>query len=448
MLFKRHLGSTKPIKQYSDVAFAMIPADMRFVGDEFKNYICAICMEICRKPRQCKDGHLFCFDCLKQQIEHNPSCPSCRNEIALDNISRNLVAEKQIENLLVWCRYHFELGENEECLFSEDGCTESLLSINLAAHEKQCLYAWTNCPYSDKCGKVRKKNRSEHEVECTYRTTACEYCYCLVQLSSISEHQLECKSGPVQCSHCDEELTRGNLSTHEKENCLEFFVECPYKCAELVKRKDLKEHNKEYIAQHLDCIREDIHEKHNSELKQRDERIKELNGKIDILNKKIQALSEGATIQWKIKWKTIEQENYVQESFCFEDVNLTIWLYPDGDTLESKGFLSLFIFYEHDDVPEKEFIFFRKNDKQVTKQEYVKKLKYYFEVVNFQDSLHNTRSGDIVFSLYPNRGASLMKGERKMIDRDLISKESGFLNEEGELCITLHMDHSKTTISL
>lgn len=114
---------------------------------------------------------------------------------------------------------------------------------------------------------------------------------------------------------------------------------------------------------------------------------------------------EGALIQWKVKWKKIENESYVQESFWFEDVNLyvfhyhlilmlselnftlrcdlhqsrilllfrlfsisdilrTIWLYPNGDTLESNGFISLFIFYEHD-APEREFSFFQKKDKQV-----------------------------------------------------------------------------------
>jgi len=431
MFFKgTKLGSTKPIKQYSEVAFAMIPAEMRFVGNDYVSYICSICLEICRKPRQCKDGHLFCYQCIEQQIEHNPSCPLCRTDITLENISRNLVAEKQIENLPVWCRYHFELGDtSEDWRFSENGCNESLLSINLAAHEKKCTYAWTSCQYSEKCGKIRKKNKSEHESECIYRTTNCEYCYCLVQLPLINEHQLECKAGPVTCSYCHEELTRGNLETHEKENCLEFNIECPYKCSEKVKRKDLKQHNKEFVAEHLDFIHEDLHQKHNFELTERDDRIKELNLKVDILNKKIQALSEGALIQWKIKWKKIEGESYKQESFWFEDVNLTIWLYPNGDTIESNGYISLFIFYEHD-VPEKEFSFFHKNDKQAAKQEYIKKLKYYFEIVNFQDGLQNIRSGDILFSLYPNRGASLMKGERKMISHDLISKESGFLNEE------------------
>lgn len=204
---------------------------------------------------------------IQQQIEHSPTCPLCRQEISLENISRNLVAEKQSENLAVWCRYHFEFGENEECLVSELGCKETLLSINLAAHEKQCPYAWTNCPYSDKCGKIRKMNRTEHERECIYRTTECEYCYCLVQLPLLNEHQQECKAGPTQCNYCGEELTRGNLSAHEIEICMEFPIDCPYKCTEKIKRKDLKQHNKEYIAEHLEYIREDIEQKHNFELK-------------------------------------------------------------------------------------------------------------------------------------------------------------------------------------
>jgi len=449
MFFKGHHSSTtKQIKQYSDVvSLKMIPAEMRFVSSDFTNLVCGICFEICNKPRQCKDGHLFCYQCIQQQIEHNPSCPLCRTEITLENIGRNLVAEKQAENLLVWCRYHFELGENEEWFVSEMGCNEALLSINLAAHEKQCAYAWTSCPYSEKCGKIRKKNRSEHESECVFRTIQCDFCYCLVQLSMINEHQRECKAGPVQCKYCDEEMTRGNLASHEVDNCLEFNIDCPYECAEKVKRKDLKQHHKDFVAEHLDYMRDNIHQKHNLELTERDDRIRELNLKVDILNKKIQSLSEGALIQWKIKWKNIEDENYIQESFWFEDVNLTIWLYPNGDTLESNGFISLFIFYEHD-VPENEFSFFHKNDRQVTKKEYIKKLKYYFEIVNFQDGLQNIRSGDILFSLYPNRGVSLMKGERKMISHDLISKETGFLNEEGELCINLHLDHTKTSIIL
>jgi uncharacterized protein YchJ len=225
------------------------------------------------------------------------------------------------------------------------------------------------------------------------------------------------------------------------------MIDCPYQCAEKVKRSNLKQHNKEYIVEHLDYMREDIHRKHNAELMARDERIRDLNQKVEILNKKIQSFSEGALIQWKIKWKNIEKENYMQESFWFEDVNLTIWLYPNGDTVESQGFISLFIFYEHD-VPEREYIFFHKNAKQVPKQEYIKKLKYYFEIANFQDNLQNVRSGDILFSLFPNRGASLMKGERKMISRDLLSKEAGFLNNEGELCINLHMDHTKSSVLL
>jgi hypothetical protein len=38
-----------------------ISLDKRYIGTEYKNYICSICMDVCQKPRQCKDGHLFCF---------------------------------------------------------------------------------------------------------------------------------------------------------------------------------------------------------------------------------------------------------------------------------------------------------------------------------------------------------------------------------------------------
>lgn len=204
---------------------------------------------------------------IQQQIEHSPTCPLCRQEISLDNISRNLIAERQSENLQVWCRYHFEFGENDECIVSEMGCNETLLAINLAAHEKQCTYAWTNCPYSDKCGKIRKKNRSEHERDCIYRTTECEYCFCLVQLPLLNEHQLQCKAGPTQCNYCGLEMTRANLATHEMEACLEYPIECPYKCTEKIKRKDLKQHNKDYSAEHIEFLREDIQQKHAMELK-------------------------------------------------------------------------------------------------------------------------------------------------------------------------------------
>jgi len=82
------------------------------------------------------------------------------------------------------------------------------------------------------------------------------------------------------------------------------------------------------------------------------------------------------------------------------------------------------------------------------KRIYIKKLKYYFEIVNHLQESKNERSYDITFSLYPNRGESLMKGNRTMMKNNLISKETGFLNEEGELWINTHIDHIKTSVIL
>jgi hypothetical protein len=104
--------------------------------------------------------------------------------------------------------------------------------------------------------------------------------------------------------------------------------------------------------------------------------------------------------------------------------------------------------------------------------EHVKKLSYYFEVVN-NDESSNIRSGDISFSLYPHRGGGLMKyasldpfsfflvfffpisyvysntirGERRMIRNQLISESNGFLTEKGELILRLHL-YTKTLINI
>jgi hypothetical protein len=59
-------ASKPPLKPFrttgEDKILPEIPIEVRFVGTEYKNYICSICIEVCNKPRQCKDGHLFCFE--------------------------------------------------------------------------------------------------------------------------------------------------------------------------------------------------------------------------------------------------------------------------------------------------------------------------------------------------------------------------------------------------
>jgi len=437
--------NTRPTTKQLLAFLFVIPFELRYKDSGiYKHYVCSICMDVCNMPRQCKDGHLFCFECIQRQIEHSPTCPECRQEITMGTISRNLVAEKQIENLLIWCRYHFEFGENKEWIISESGCNESMSVLNLPTHEKQCQYAWFPCPFSLKCGKIRKKDMIDHEKDCKYRTIICEFCLSSVQLFMLEDHLSDCTDVPIKCSYCsDFPIKRGKIENHENYICPEFLILCHYRCKERIKRKNLLEHDKEFVAEHLNFMRMEIIQQHEYEIQVRDKKIQELNMRVEFLNKKIQSLSEGGLIQWKLEWREIEKAAYIQRSFCFEEVYLTIMLYPDGDTEESSGYISLFLLHEPD-TRGPEFVFFQTKEKRIS----IKKLKYYFEIVNHLQESKNERSYDIVFSLYPNRGESLMKGNRTMMKNNLISKESGFLNEEGELWINIHIDHIKTFVIL
>jgi len=354
----------------------------------------------------------------------------------LESLSRNLIAEKQTENLLMWCKFHFDLAD--DWIPSDSGCPESFASYLLENHEKQCQFGWTSCRFSEKCEKIRRKDLKAHERDCISRTTDCQFCFAVMPYSLLLQHEQECPSSPVECTYCGMKLKLGELESHHQKDCEEKLIRCPYNCETLVRRKDMAQHNSLFVVTHMEYLRIDAEKKYESILQEKDTKIKDLNGKIDILNKKIQSLSEDAVIEWKLNWANAQSVTYLQESFQFDNLKLTLWLYPDGDTEESKGCLSLYLANE-----EKIFTFFKSS---ADGNEYVKKLSYYFEVVN-NDESSNIRSGDISFSLYPHRGGGLMKGERRMMRNQLISESNGFLTEKGELILRLHL-YTKTLVNI
>eukprot|EP01112_Ceratiomyxa_fruticulosa_P022670 TRINITY_DN838_c0_g1_i4.p1 TRINITY_DN838_c0_g1~~TRINITY_DN838_c0_g1_i4.p1 ORF type:complete len:552 (+),score=88.26 TRINITY_DN838_c0_g1_i4:182-1837(+) len=85
-----------------------IPLDLLIVDQETaKELQCGICLQLLSKPRQCKNGHLFCEACIRQSLDRNQECPSCRLPLKLEELARSLFVEKHIRNLKIWCKYHF-----------------------------------------------------------------------------------------------------------------------------------------------------------------------------------------------------------------------------------------------------------------------------------------------------------------------------------------------------
>lgn len=50
---------------------------------------CAICLCLIRKPRQCRNGHLFCAECIGTCIKKHPECPQCRCSLQESELARS-----------------------------------------------------------------------------------------------------------------------------------------------------------------------------------------------------------------------------------------------------------------------------------------------------------------------------------------------------------------------
>jgi hypothetical protein len=81
------------------------PAEILLLDQQLvKDLTCGICLQIITEPRQCSNGHLFCYECLQRSISATSSCPTCRCKLTEETISRSLIAEKQLRSCIVWCK--------------------------------------------------------------------------------------------------------------------------------------------------------------------------------------------------------------------------------------------------------------------------------------------------------------------------------------------------------
>jgi hypothetical protein len=104
---------------------------------------CPICYEVPQNGPifQCENGHFICCECRKQV----QTCPSCRGTMIK---SRNLFAEKALENL-----------------------------------SKSCKFGCNQLPKMD-----TRKNMEKHEKNCDWRNTKCPCCQTLISLKCLDEH--------------------------------------------------------------------------------------------------------------------------------------------------------------------------------------------------------------------------------------------------------------------
>jgi len=79
---------------------------------------CVICLLTLESPHSCKEGHLFCLECIKKWLYEKEICPCCKSILIKDFLNKSLLANSMLNKLKIICRNnHYDF--NIEGLFKK-----------------------------------------------------------------------------------------------------------------------------------------------------------------------------------------------------------------------------------------------------------------------------------------------------------------------------------------
>jgi len=365
------------------------------------------------KPRQCKNGHLFCLACILQSLEKNYECPQCRCSLKQEELARSLFVERHIRLLKIYCRYHFATSDDRNWFVDEDGCNETFTLETVQKHENECGYVPVHCQFSSSCTKLRKFNVEIHEKNCVFRPETCQHCKVDVQRNNMEEHMKSCGMVPVECTRCHEIVKRSELEKHRSNSCPDEEIPCQFHdmgCPKRLIRKDLAEHLREDFVDHMSLMKKGyddqlahIKQEYDLQLRLKEDRIRHL--------EKCSRDNE-TKVEWKVKnYNQVRKKSYIQsEKFSIAGFSWFIGFYTDGDNSESRGFISIYLFLDVSHIPK---------GKSIT-------LEYFLRFVNHKDPLESVKKE--FKTTFPIKGGQGW-GDRKAL-RNNILEQGGFLKED------------------
>ena len=252
---------------------------------------CIICTELPEEPQLTKCCvKTMCQKCIQKCKDKKQNCPNCRKNGF--QYSEDLRAKQRIHTLMTHC--------------PNDRCNWKGFLKDVNRHLATCQWQMVCC---DQCKetKVLKAHLESHKVEeCQYRRVACPMCkakreyniFKIIKLNIfaslkngahgfftyheiITNHYKECREWPCRCpNRCDSQLclTNQTLEAHLSNDCPEQAIACQFEsvqCKEMIKRKNMKQHLNEKMADHLSLLMKD-HAKLMSEHLQLKQKVTEL----------------------------------------------------------------------------------------------------------------------------------------------------------------------------
>ena len=270
--------------------------------DPDQEYLCPICDCVLRSPHltDCCGQH-FCEKCLNDWFwqKGRAICPHCRN--TRFNHIRYLPLKRKIDGFRVFCSNKGQgcqvvstVGELSshlgECPYSRvpcDKCRRSIMRQYLDIHRlHECPKRVMNCVYCGVAGEhaviaseqhqarcpdypvgcprkcesgqeVKRKDLKSHADVCPLEPVRCKDCKCNLLRVELGHHaKNQCEFRLIHCPHCNRQGTYKAITPHTKI-CDEAPVECPNKCGQDLKRKQLVDgtHSEVCPLQPLTCAK-------------------------------------------------------------------------------------------------------------------------------------------------------------------------------------------------
>eukprot|EP01132_Coremiostelium_polycephalum_P010786 gene10786-13207_t len=384
-----------------------VPLELLIVDQDMaKELQCAICLQILNSPRQCKNGHLFCHECIFMSMKKSSECPQCRCLLSYETLSRSIFVEKHLRilnNSGGWVR-------------DEEGCNMIMSLETSAKHELTCENRFESCKYSKDCDLLRFKNLEDHHQQCGYRPIQCPHCNNDFTFIESKNHIHNCDMMEIECDKCNISLKKKEMEKHKSDHCPNCTIQCPfseYGCSETFDRSLLKNHLNESLAQHFIYMRdhqnttiENLKKEFNESIHQKDEKIKSLEKTIK------EKLESGTKIEWRVKnYSQLRKKGYVQsEKFSIGGFTYFIGFYIDGDTNDSKGFVSIYLFLDTLQLPKGKSV----------------NIEYYLKFCNQRDVNNSVKKN--FCSTFPIKGGQGW-GDRKAIRTSLL-EANGFVKDD------------------
>jgi MATH domain/TRAF-type zinc finger/Zinc finger, C3HC4 type (RING finger) len=433
---------------------AVPPLDMRVVADDetLRQYQCGICFGLLKDPKQCTNGHLFCDLCILQCLQKSSDCPHCRCDLSVSLLSRSLFVENAIHQLTVRCQFFYTtqtdielerrngvvdgvgleqrtrrrvLTDEETWVADEErGCPTMLKLEQMPAHEKKCEFSFRPCEWgAERCPRIRLNKWQEHSAECPFRPSHCRACDKDVPQSELAAHTAACPKVVIGCPDCGSfECLREKLEDHQLKECPDSLLSCEFEgcSAPRMKRSELEGHMRDFVVEHTRLLQSsfkkqvtELKEQHAHELVARDDKMRRLERLVE---------RSETRIEWRVRnWSRVKSKGYLQsERFTFANMQWFIGFYTNGDSPDSAGSISEYLFLDTSSCP---------SNKRVT-------IEFALRFVNHKDASQTVKKE--FKTQFPIRGGQGW-GDRRALAVSRLTEEEGFIHRD-----TLVMDATIT----